>query len=123
MENAKEEKVMKRLKKRYIFALIFAVVGTIFGILTVYAMSKKMYGRLGDIIGAVWLISIAATYICGGLPRMLRMVVNIAKWGWFLIPVFPVDICVFLFVAVVALATFLILPIMPMLKIAIENRL
>ena len=116
--------IMERLKvfpKRFQIAIILAVVSTVFWILYFIASRLGAPKTLINIFSAVANITPIITYVCAGLVSAIKITWNViwkaAKWGWFLVPVFPFD----LFIGFIALGAALmvmilvvfILPIIP----------
>lgn len=120
--------VMERLKvfpKRFQIAMILAVIATVFWVITI-VVDKVRLGKPGnpeDIFAVFGFIFSFATYICAGLFSALKIVWNTvwsaAKFGWFVIPFFPIDLLVaflcFGTTGIIALLVVVIVPIIPVI--------
>lgn len=113
------------IPKRFQIAMILAVIATVFWVITI-VVDKVTRGKPGnpeDIFGVLGFIFSFATYICAGLFSALKIVWNTvwsaAKFGWFVIPFFPIDLLVaflcFGTTGIIALLVVVIVPIIPVI--------
>lgn len=104
------------LENRYTYAKLLAIIGMaaggIFYLLTLIDLPEFLYYPLA----IVWIGGTIGAYLCGGLFKAVKMAVNIAKWGWLLVPVFPIDIAIGLGVGFMGLMMFIFVPIIPIYK-------
>lgn len=98
---------MDRLKIAQYIALaatLFTVIGSLLG-----AWSGSV---IGNCFLSAGFITALVSYIFGGFGTAVSSALNIAKWGWIVVP-FPYDIPVFIMTALVAIIVFCLLPIIP----------
>ena len=98
---AKCEKQMEK----YPLARTISIIASIFGII----------GLIWNFLSFLWLFafigSIVTYVLIGGFGAGLKGAAKIAKAGWFLIPIFPVDIFVFLVALVFAIYALFLVPV------------
>ena len=100
-------------------SLSIATVSSLTGICCLMMMFGGMK-NLPDILGAMlmfitWGGSLASYIIGGGFGTALKWAWGVAKIGWFLVPVFPVDICTGMIGLVLGLLGLLFLPVFPVM--------
>lgn len=99
------EEKLKRNKIGVIVSLIVPVFDVI-----VSMILEKM--NMGDTALTYWIIAAVVAYIIGGgIMSSLKMVWKTTVFSWFIIPVFPVDLCVAFVAFCTAGAAALFLPI------------
>lgn len=85
------------------------------GIATVSSIIMVLTSKIEIISNACFIISvigaIVAYIIGGGFGSAVKFAVKLAKWGWFICPVFPIDILVFIVVLILAIIAFFFLPV------------
>ncbi len=97
----------KRRVTRIRIGLIIAAIAsclTAFGIFGHPANPATFYG-------SAFLLSIPAYIIGGGFGKALRAAKNLAVFGWFVVPVFPIDLLLLLFTMPLALFCFFLVPV------------
>lgn len=99
--------------KRIIIARNVATVATCLVVLGYILLMKDI--RIGDGIGVIGIILGIISYVLGGLGTALKKVWKIAVTGWYLVPIFPADVCVFFVTMGMALLVFLYFPIIPIM--------
>ena len=97
-------------------ALTIAAVSSVSGIICICCMNDFL--QLPDILELASLIialggALASYVIGGGLLAAVSFSWSIAKFGWFIIPVFPVDIITGLCGFFLGVYVFLFVPIIP----------
>lgn len=71
--------------------------------------------NLGDRLGVIGFFAGILSYILGGIGSALKKVWGIAVKGWYLIPIFPIDVLFFLMSLGVAVMIFVYVPIIPIM--------
>ena len=69
-----------------------------------FRIESGMNGSVTEIMGPSVLVLLIAVFIVdisiyrkiGGVAEAFQWVVKIGTWGWYIIPIFPIDICIFL---------------------------
>ena len=92
--------------KRVQIGLIIAAAATILSFI-----DFKFYGGQGKALGFGFLLGIASYIVGGGILSALKMVQRVAWFGWVVVPVFPVDLCIFACAGVMAVFAFICFPI------------
>lgn len=100
------------MMKRGRIGVLVAVAASIFGVLCLLRMFEVIYLPIPDAFLLVTLIgSVAAYILTGGITNALRYVQRITVMGWFLIPLFPINLFVGLFALMMTILLFLFVPI------------
>ena len=102
-EHAKRVVTLAKINQiRILIGLVIALISTGF---TAYGIFGNVEKPESVFITAC-IIAIPAYLIGGGIGRALKLAWSIAKFGWFLIPVFPADLgigAIFLFFSIIGL--------------------
>jgi hypothetical protein len=113
------EAIKQVWKDRYTYAQYIAVVATFFNGLGVIALKLSEKSDWWMLLGGLTLvIGIALTlcaYCLGGLWTAVKAALNIAKWGWLLVP-FPYDLAIGLFAFMIAMMVLFLFPVVPVNK-------
>lgn len=90
LEHAKRTVTLAKINQiRILIGLVFALVATGF---TAYGLFGQ--AEVGNWLPYTMLCAIPAYLIGGGIFKALKAAFKVAKIGWFLIPVFPVDLAI-----------------------------
>lgn len=99
--------------KRITIARNIAAVATTF---TVFGFILSTLGiHVGEDIGILSIMAGLLSYIFGGLGTALKSAWKIAATGWYIIPIFPIDIFTFVITFGVAIIIFVYAPIIPVM--------
>jgi hypothetical protein len=108
--------IMKNIwDNRYTYAQYLAIAATgmnVFGFLLIKIFGSDSIGALLVVLGI--LLALCA-YCLGGLWTAIKSALNIAKWGWLVVP-FPYDLATGPIAFLIALVAFFLLPIIPVSK-------
>ncbi len=101
--------------KRLIIAKYIATAATVLSVIGIIFTVMNM-ASIGDyfVIAGVFLGMIS--YLFGGLLTALKMAGKIAVTGWFIIPIFPIDLMFLLCSFAFATNVFIFAPIIPINK-------
>lgn len=102
-------KICQVLLEKIKRGMIIAGIASVSSIIMVLTSEIEIISNACFIISVVG--AIAAYIIGGGFGDAVRMAVKLAKWGWFICPMFPIDIVVFIVVLIFAIIAFFFLPI------------
>lgn len=103
--------------KRSQIGLIAAVISSVFGVLYFMiafggASSSSFIRDMEGVFGLIAIIGSFISYVLtGGILNSLRYSFRIAKFGWFIIPAFPFDLMLGAIALILAIFTFLLIPI------------
>lgn len=104
-------------KDRYTYAQYIAIVATLLNGLGIFMFSSE--GETLQIIGALAIFFglglTFCSYCLGGFWTAIKAALNIAKWGWLVIP-FPYDIATGLVAFIFAMIALFLFPIIPVRK-------
>ena len=110
-------------RNRYVYAQCIALVATPLSVLGFV----KIMGSTGGEISTIWPLLFAlgltltcAAYLLGGLLTAIKYSLQVAKWGWLVVP-FPYDIATGIIAFFLGLLMFLLVPIIPIRKAYLEN--
>lgn len=107
-------------KRRVTRIFIGLIIAAIASSLTAYAC----FGNPADPIRFylfAFLLSIPAYIIGGGFGKALRAAKSLAVFGWFVVPIFPVDLLLLLFTLPLALFCFFLVPVVFVFLNYIQN--
>ncbi len=94
-----------------------AALATIFGIITLCTLWSDATSKVANCcFGFAFLLSLVSYILCGGMGRALKSAWGVAKTMWFLVPVFPVDLCMGIVGFFMGVCMFFCLPIFFVLK-------
>lgn len=100
-------KCEKKMEK-YPLARLIAIIASVCGVLGGIGMMK---GGILMLLTTPAVLGAIATYVLiGGLGAGIKAAGRIAKAGWYLIPIFPVDIFVLIFAFVIAIYALFLVP-------------
>lgn len=119
------ELIKKIWKNRYHYAQYIALVATLLSVVGFTQMMSSMDGErsvIWPLMFGLGLMLTAVAYILGGLLTALKCSLQIAKWGWLVVP-FPFDIATGVAAFGVSILVFLLVPIIPIRKAAKEHQL
>ena len=89
VERAKRAVSLAKVNQiRILIGLVFAVIATGFTIFGLFGKGD------GSWLATTILCAIPAYLIGGGIGKALKAAWKVAKFGWFLIPVFPIDLLI-----------------------------
>ena len=101
LEKAKKGKKIAKVQLFLMFLVLAGIIGgavlftTLDGEDSTTALLKTSLLTLPTILSYVAIImSIVAYHKGGGFGKYMKTFGEIAKWGWLLIPIFPVDLCI-----------------------------
>ena len=98
--------------KRVNLGLIISAVATVFSIIAFSTINNQKLSGLCSFSFIVCIVGAIASYIIGGgFGNAVSLAFRISKWGWFLIPIFPVDIIFFFIALEFAILAFFFLPV------------
>lgn len=100
------QKLYEKENKWFIFKLICTVIS----LLGTIIMVTDSVGK-SDIFGYVVILGIIACILAAGPFIVIKTCWNFVKLGWYLVPVFPIDICVALCAGVLGLVILLYAPV------------
>ena len=112
-------------KNRYTYAQYIAIAATLLNILGIGLIFKENRSDIVMVIGGLsFILGIALTlcsYCLGGLWTAIKAALNIAKWGWIIIP-FPYDIATGFATLILAMMALVLAPIIPIRKAMKEHQ-
>lgn len=109
------------LQNRFKYAMIIGGFASVLGAITFLFLKSDAKGNVFlDILAISWLLVTVIAYMLGGFGTMIKTAWGIAKWGWYLIPIFPVDLFLLLLALMLSVMAFLFVPIVPIV-IAYSN--
>ena len=91
--------------------MIRTLIGTAFAVLSTVLLLIALFGKNSDYYMYAALPAIPAYLIGGGIGKAIRAAWKVTKTGWFLIPVFPVDVLLSIAFFFLSLFAFFYLPI------------
>ena len=91
--------------------MIRTLIGTAFAVLSTVFLLIALIGKNSDFYTYALLPAVPAYLIGGGILKAVKAAWKITKMGWFMIPVFPVDVLLAIAFFVLSLFAFFYLPI------------
>lgn len=105
--------------KRLVIAKNIATVATIISVVGI--LFTVLGSKMGDIFVLMGLALGFISYLFGGILTAIKMAWKIGVIGWYIIPIFPLDIAFFCFTFGWATTVFLFAPVIPIGKACRER--
>lgn len=100
-----------------------AALATIFGIVTLCTVWSEAASKVASTcFGFAFILSLVSYILCGGMGKAIKSAWGVAKTMWFLVPVFPVDLCMGIVGFFMGMCMFFCLPIFFVIKSVRERK-
>lgn len=107
------------MKNRYSLATLLATIATVVGVIVGIMMYSGAEGFVGDMLAYIWVFTMFAAYICGGLFKAIGLIFSFASKGLLIRP-FGLGLGIAGVLLGCGIILFLFVPIIPVYKAAKE---
>lgn len=95
-------------------ATVFSVIGGII-LLATNNGQGGILANVGAVLLTIGVLGAIVSYVFAGFVSAIKMAWSIARWGWFVVPIFPLDLLIFFFALELSIIAFFIVPIIPVM--------